>query len=59
MSIQNTIDLLETYRLRNVAAVRTPNGIIFMGVRNLKISEKETLLAIPQSELEAAIRWKK
>ncbi len=59
MSIQNTIALLEWYRPRNVAAVRTPSGIVFMGARNLKPSEKKALLAIPQSELDAAIRWQK
>ena len=59
MSIQNTIALLEMYRPRNVAAVRTPSGIVFMGARNLKPSEKANLLAIPQSELDAAIRWQK
>jgi hypothetical protein len=41
MSIQNTIALLEWYRPRNVAAVRTPSGIVFMGVRNLKPNEKK------------------
>jgi len=59
MSIQNTIALLAMYRPRNVAAVRTPSGIVFMGARNLKPSEKKALLAIPQSELDAAIRWQK
>ncbi|PKE30983.1 hypothetical protein CWS43_09900 [Rahnella sp. AA] len=59
MSIQNTIALLEWYRPRNVAAVRTPSGIVFMGARNLKPNEKKTLLEIPQSELDAAIRWQK
>ncbi|AVF34270.1 hypothetical protein BV494_04690 [Rahnella sikkimica] len=59
MSIQNTIALLEMYSHRNVAAVRTPSGIVFMGARNLKPNEKKTLLAIPQSELDAAIRWQK
>lgn len=59
MSIQNTIALLEMHRLRNVAAVRTPSGIVFMGTRNLKPYEKKALLAIPQSELDAAIRWQK
>lgn len=59
MTTQNTIALLEMYRHRNVAAVRTPSGIVFMGARNLKPSEKKALQAIPQSELDAAIRWQK
>lgn len=59
MSTHNIIALLEMYRPRNVAAVRTPSGIVFMGARNLKPSEKKALLAIPQSDLDAAIRWQK
>lgn len=59
MSTQNTIALLDMYRNRDVGAVRTPQGIVFMGVRKLSHSEKKTLLAIPQSELDAAIRWQK
>ncbi|HFI1947356.1 TPA: hypothetical protein ACPZRO_001364 [Yersinia enterocolitica] len=59
MSTQNTIALLEMYKRRDIGAVRTPHGIVFMGVRKLSPSEKKTLLAIPQSELDAAIRWQK
>lgn len=59
MTTQNTFSLLQMYRYRGVHAVRTPSGIVFMGCRNLKPSEKKTLLAIPQSELDAAIRWQK
>lgn len=59
MSAQNALALLEMYRFRGVAAVSTPSGVRFMGVRNLKPSEKKTLLAIPQSDLNAALRWQK
>lgn len=59
MSIQNTAALLSMYMDRNVAAVRTPSGIVFMGMRNLNSPEKKVLLAIPQSELDAAMRWQK
>lgn len=33
MNVQNTIALLEMFRGRNVAAVRTPSGVIFMGLQ--------------------------
>lgn len=59
MSDQNALALLEMYRFRGVAAVRTPSGVVFMGVRNLKPSEKKSLLTIPQSDLDAALRWQK
>jgi len=45
------------YRLKHVAAVRTPSGIVFMGTKNISKKERESLLSIPQSELEAALRW--
>jgi len=45
------------YRAINVQAVRTPSGIVFMGVKNLREEEKRNLLSIPQDELEAALRW--
>lgn len=59
MSTHNTAALLDMYRTRNVAAVRTPSGVVFMGVRNLRPAERETLLAIPQCDLEAALRRQK
>lgn len=57
MNVQNTIALLEMFRGRNVAAVRTPSGVIFMGAANLSQEEKKRLLSIPQMELDAALRW--
>ena len=57
MTTQNTLALLNMYRLINVQAVRTPSGIVFMGVKNLREEEKKNLLSIPQDELEAALRW--
>jgi len=45
------------YRAINVQAVRTPSGIVFMGVKNLREEEKRSLLSIPQDELESALRW--
>lgn len=59
MSTHNVVALLGMYRLKNVAAVRTGAGIIFMGMRNITPSERKTLLAIPQAELDAALRWQK
>lgn len=59
MSTHNTAALLDMYRARNVAAVRTPSGVVFMGVRNLRPAERKTLLAIPQIDLETALRWQK
>ncbi|WP_313707785.1 hypothetical protein [Atlantibacter hermannii] len=57
MTTQNTLALLNMYRAINVQAVRTPSGIVFMGVKNLREEEKRNLLSIPQGELEAALRW--
>ena len=57
MSHHNTLVLLNWYRSKNVAAVRTPAGIVFMGMRNITAQQRETLLAIPQAELASALRW--
>ncbi|WP_064545078.1 hypothetical protein [Kluyvera georgiana] len=57
MSHHNTLALINWYRSKNVAAVRTPTGIVFMGMRNITAKQRETLLAIPQAELESALRW--
>lgn len=57
MSTQNTLALLNWYRSKHVAAVKTPAGIVFMGVLNITADQRRTLLAIPQSDLEAALRW--
>ncbi len=57
MSTHNTLTMLDMYRSKNVTAVRTPAGVVFMGIRNLTPAEKKTLLAIPQADLEAALRW--
>lgn len=59
MSTQNALALLNMYRDKKVAAVRTPAGVQLMGVRNLTDAERRTLLAIPQADLEAALRWQK
>ena len=59
MSTHNASAILDIYRARNVAAVKTPSGVVFMGTRNISPQEKKTLLAIPQHELEAALRWQK
>lgn len=55
----NTLALLNMYREKGVAAVRTPSGIWFMGTRNITRQQLETLNRIPQEELEAALRWQK
>lgn len=55
----NTLALLNMYREKGVAAVRTPSGIRFMGTRKLSKYELEMLNNIPQHELEAALRWQK
>jgi hypothetical protein len=56
MSIHNTVVLLNWYRSKHVAAVRTPAGIVFMGMRNITRQQRSALLSIPQEELEAALR---
>lgn len=55
----NTLALLNMYRGKGVAAVRTPSGIRFMGTRNITRRQLETLNRIPQEELEAALKWQK
>lgn len=56
MSTHNTLALLNWYRSKHVAAVKTPAGVVFMGMRNITSYQRRTLLAIPQSDLEAALR---
>lgn len=55
MSTHNTLALLNWYRSKHVAAVKTPAGIVFMGMRNVTSDQRRTLLAIPQADLEAAL----
>lgn len=55
----NTLALLNMYRGKGVAAVRTPSGIRFMGTRNIPRRQLATLNRIPQEELEAALKWQK
>ena len=55
----NTLALLDMYRGRGVAAVRTPSGICFMGTRNITRQQLAALNRIPQEELEAALKWQK
>lgn len=55
----NTLALLNMYREKGVAAVRTPSGIQFMGTRNITRQQLAMLNRIPQEELEAALRWQK
>ncbi|MBL5924977.1 hypothetical protein [Enterobacter asburiae] len=57
MSTHNTLVLINMYREKEVAAVRTPAGIVFMGVKNLTKDELKTLQSIPQAQLDAALRW--
>lgn len=59
MTVQNTLALLNMYAGKGVNAVRTPSGVVLMGVRNLTSEQKRILLAIPQAELDAALRWQK
>ena len=59
MTVQNTLALLNMYREKGVNAVRTPSGVVLMGARNLTAQQKRTLLAIPQADLDAAIRLQK
>ena len=55
----NALALINMYLHKHVQAVRTPHGVVFMGMRNLTASEKKILLAIPQADLDAALRWQK
>lgn len=57
MSTNNTLATLNWYRSKNVAAVRTHKGVEFYGLRNITKEQRETLLAIPQTDLQAALRW--
>lgn len=56
MNTHNTLVRLNWYRSKHVAAVRTPSGIVFMGMRNITPEQKRELLDIPQEELSAALR---
>jgi hypothetical protein len=54
----NTLALLNMYREKGVATVRNQHGqIVFCGMGKLTPSQRKTLLAIPQSDLDAAMRW--
>lgn len=55
----NTLALLNMYREKGVAVVRTPSGIRFMGTRKITLQQLATLNRIPQEELEAALKWQK
>lgn len=55
----NALALINMYREKGVAAVRTPSGIRFMGTRNITRQQLAALNRIPQEELEAALKWQK
>jgi len=57
--MNNTLSLINMYRDKNVATVRTPNGIRFIGLHHITPEQRKVLLAIPQAELEAAMKWQK
>lgn len=58
-SVNNTLALLNMYRDKGVSAFRTPCGIRFAGLKRLTDEQREVLLRIEQSELNAALRWQK
>ena len=56
--MNNTLALLNMYREKGVATVRNQHGqIVFFGMGKLTPSQRKMLLAIPQSDLDAAMRW--
>lgn len=57
MSAQNALAIINMFRNKGVATVKTPAGIVFYGMGRLSAAEKRTLLNIPQSDLEAALKW--
>lgn len=59
MTVHNTLAIINMYRSYGVATVRTPNGIVFMGLRNLTEGQREELLNIPQKDLDRAMRWQR
>lgn len=59
MSAENTLTILNMFRSKGVATVRTHAGIVFMGANRLTPGERRSLSRISQSDLEAALKWQK
>ena len=58
MSIANISALLNMYREKGVISARTQNGqIVFFGLGRLTASQRKTLLDIPSSDIESAMKW--
>lgn len=56
--MSNTAALLEHYRAKGVITATNQHGqVIFFGLRRLTQGQRDVLLAIPQAELKAAMRW--
>lgn len=56
MNTENVLILLNFYRQKGVQAVRTPSGIVFMGMLCIPPLERQRLNSVSQSALDAALR---
>lgn len=56
LSIHNVRALINMYRMKGVQVVKTPAGIRFMGMQCITKAQQDTLLAIPQADLEVALK---
>lgn len=59
MSVENTLALINMFRSKGVATVKTPAGIVFFGAQRLSNGERKSLMAISQEELKSALKWQK
>lgn len=54
----NTAALLNMYREKGVISALNQHGaVIFYGLGRINKSQRDVLLAIPQDEVKAAMKW--
>lgn len=57
--MNNTLTIINMLRTKDIATVRTPSGIRFMGAANASHQEKAMMNRLTQAELEAALKWQR
>ena len=54
----NTLAILNMYREKGVISATNQHGaVVFYGLGRITKTQREVLLAIPQAELKAAMKW--
>ncbi len=56
--MSNTLALLNMYREKGVISATNQHGaVVFYGLGSINKAQRDVLLAIPQAEIKAAMKW--